>query len=983
MAGARPPAPTLNAPGAVSPVDPADSLQGPLRQARGPWWPYVVLALLAGAVVLPGALRGQVQPVGDMLTQNLPLRILVGHLLARGRLPTFDPMIWSGSPLLAGFNAGAAFPAVALFALLSPLHALSAMVSLLFWVGASGAYALFRSAQARPVPALLGATTFAFSGAFVLQSVHMDMLSGLAILPWALLASRRMLERQSWWWAALTGGAVGLIVLGGSPEAMLYGGVVLFVHGALRCGLDRQRWSRFVSRGAAAVGLGLSLSALQWLPGLEFIGISQRASASASFVTTGSWPPKLAVLALVPFLFGGSRFVGVPSYFGPLNLPEMVPYVGVLPLVAVLSLLARRWRGRLADGERLCWYGVGLVSLVLAFGGYSPLEHLLLHVPLYGNQRLQARNLLGVDLAASALLALWLDGGRAPETSGARSLERASWLLPALGAIGLSAWYLLGARQMLADLGALPGSSPLGRLRTPLAVAVVLAVAAWGLASWRSRLRRTVWLAMAGLLIFVDVGQFVAFGPSVQSAPAPGLGGNALTPPEQLLARYTPRDGRYGVYDPQLYAYNSLLGAGDPDTGMYLGLASVQGYGSLADASYDAATRTHPQALLSPSYLQQGSFGPLDLDTMLTLPTFLLRPIAGMPGARGRTLPVSVSGNGIIFGGNSPGPEVPPPTFAGSRPPLAGHTSEGWWFGATLHPTAVDVLLAAPARASATVRLGALGRSGALSATATVTIPKGALVASVVMHGAPVAGLRVTNTTGTALALRTLAIADRSGDYLLQGALSNALRPGTWGYVHRAAGFSLFLRHRRAPTVWDVASVRGPGVSGAARNGAARLPSRPGPARLSVLRRDHGFPSALRVRSAVPTLVVRSVAWLPGWVATMRTGGGRQVTSAVQRVGLVQGVSVPAGTTVVRFEYRAPGLRAAGALTLGALALLCVAGLASALPDDRGRHGRSHHGRGGGPSRRSVRRRAGRGRMRRSREAAPQRLAPVRRLASR
>ena len=73
-----------------------------------------VSALLFG---LPAAL-GATWLVGDNLIQNFPLRVLVGIDLRHGHLPLWDPFLWSGSPLLAGFNAGAAYPTTALFAVL-------------------------------------------------------------------------------------------------------------------------------------------------------------------------------------------------------------------------------------------------------------------------------------------------------------------------------------------------------------------------------------------------------------------------------------------------------------------------------------------------------------------------------------------------------------------------------------------------------------------------------------------------------------------------------------------------------------------------------------------------------------------------------------------------------------------------------------------------------------------------------------------------
>ena len=64
------------------------------------------------------ALAGVTWLVSDNLTQNFPLRVLVGIDLRHGHAPVWDPYLWSGSPLLSGFNAGAAYPATWLFSVL-------------------------------------------------------------------------------------------------------------------------------------------------------------------------------------------------------------------------------------------------------------------------------------------------------------------------------------------------------------------------------------------------------------------------------------------------------------------------------------------------------------------------------------------------------------------------------------------------------------------------------------------------------------------------------------------------------------------------------------------------------------------------------------------------------------------------------------------------------------------------------------------------
>ena len=47
---------------------------------------------------------------GDNLQQNYPLHVLVGSMLRHGQLPFWNQYIFSGTPLMADFNAGAFYP---------------------------------------------------------------------------------------------------------------------------------------------------------------------------------------------------------------------------------------------------------------------------------------------------------------------------------------------------------------------------------------------------------------------------------------------------------------------------------------------------------------------------------------------------------------------------------------------------------------------------------------------------------------------------------------------------------------------------------------------------------------------------------------------------------------------------------------------------------------------------------------------------------
>ena len=381
-----------------------------MRTRSGPLWPYALLiGIPAAAFILPDLLGGHLVMTGDNLQQNYPLHVLVGSMLRRGQLPLWNQYLFSGTPLLAGFNAGAFYPLVGLFVILPDRAAWIATEVILFSLIGVGMYLFLRALALSTAACVLAALTFMCSGVVLGQANHLDMTEGFASIPFMLLAVLHIVRDGRWRWSVLLGVAFALVIFGGAPEAMLDEALLIVAYAAVSAGLDRARWWRVLTRCGAGVALALALAAVQWLPGIAAVTNSQRSGLGSGFATTGSFPPAYGLLSLVPYLYGGFGHLGEAMFFSHYNLPEVEIYMGILPVIALLSLWRPQWPSRLAARERTTWYLVGLIGLLLAFGANTPLEHLFNAIPLYGRQRLQSRNMIDVAVATCVLFAGWID----------------------------------------------------------------------------------------------------------------------------------------------------------------------------------------------------------------------------------------------------------------------------------------------------------------------------------------------------------------------------------------------------------------------------------------------------------------------------------------------------------------------------------------------------------------------------------------------
>jgi hypothetical protein len=138
--------------------------------------------------------------------------------------------------------------------------------------------------------------------------------------------------------------------------------------------------------------------------------------------------------------------------------------------------------------------------------------------------------------------------------------------------------------------------------------------------------------------------------------------------------------------------------------------------------------------------------------------------------------------------------------------------------------------------------------------------------------------------------------------YELAGSLSSTVVPGPWHQAGAAQGYVVYT-FSRSPTPITASTANG----------------RPLPFRVlsSTTKSEQ-----ISVDAPAASSVIRSVAWDPGWHATISVNGGSAHAVTLHSFDLVQQVYIPAGHVVVTFHYRPPHLTAASVLSIGAVGVL-------------------------------------------------------------
>ncbi len=357
---------------------------------------------------------------GDLVSFLYPTWRFAAGELAGGRLPLWNPHLYSGMPLIADIQAGFLYPPHLIMFLLRPDFPYSwlqiSSILHLYWAGL-GLYVLLRTLRLpggrplRPLAALVGALAFAFCDPLLIHLGNLNLIAVLAWLPWVLAAFHRALTARCLRWATGAGLLFGVAILAGHAQSMLFVDLALGLYALLwtTTALPRADEAAWKPWGYAALllavtgGLAVLLAAPVLLPALAHTQFTERAAFTYQDTVGYSLAPAQLIGLITPGFFGR----GPALHWGLWQRVEL-PYVGVAALLmAVAALLLA---GRSERRVLLPWAGIALAGLALGFGIYA-LAHgwLTVLLPWFGQMRAPARALVLWALGVSVLAGFGAD----------------------------------------------------------------------------------------------------------------------------------------------------------------------------------------------------------------------------------------------------------------------------------------------------------------------------------------------------------------------------------------------------------------------------------------------------------------------------------------------------------------------------------------------------------------------------------------------
>ncbi len=413
--------------------------------------------LFSWAPFHPERPAGFVRPTNRILTDPVlgfnPDVLLARSALSQGTAPLWNPDIEAGRPLLASQLPALLFPTTWLAFVLPFWTSLAWIAAAKLLLAAAGLYLLCRELGLRRGPALLAAVVFPFGLYFFVWLQH-PLTTVWTMLPWLLLATRRVCTRGSLGWSAVLGAAVGLSWFGGHPESSGLAFGVTVVYGAFelisgRAPIEGDRagpaWTRRVlgraGLFAAALLLGLGLSAVVNVPFAELLGQApntQRGGPGYAFRFV--WP------LFFPEVWGSPNKAYLLKTFA---FNEHSAYVGALPLLLAAASIGRR-------RPREQWFFVALAAVSLLTIFDTPIWSGAVRNLPEGRLAALGRLMIMVSLSGAVLAAYglqrWLEGSPAER-------RRMLIVMSALALVPALVWVLTHTSE-LSHLGAALGQLP-------------------------------------------------------------------------------------------------------------------------------------------------------------------------------------------------------------------------------------------------------------------------------------------------------------------------------------------------------------------------------------------------------------------------------------------------------------------------------------------------------------------------------------------
>lgn len=292
--------------------------------------------------------------LSDVVAIIIPWKFLGTSQFLDGLAPLWNPYSGASVPLLANFQSGLLYPFNIIFILLTKIKNLNGFLSawniyifLTPFLSALFSYLFLKQKKVGNFGALFGSIVFSFSG-FMMTWLEYGVVGHAFLwLPLMLFSADKVINDSKLKYLPLISLSISMSLLAGYPQMSVYAILALVLFIIFAVAIDVKTISRKISLllllSLFSV-LGIALSAVQLIPGIELLINSLRESDPViSSLNYGFLPLQNLITLFAPDIFGNPV---TGNYFGKFSYNDTAFYISILPLaLAFLAPIFQRNRG--------------------------------------------------------------------------------------------------------------------------------------------------------------------------------------------------------------------------------------------------------------------------------------------------------------------------------------------------------------------------------------------------------------------------------------------------------------------------------------------------------------------------------------------------------------------------------------------------------------------------------------------------------------
>lgn len=275
--------------------------------------------------------------ITDPIRQQIPWRKLAVDEWKEGKIPWWNPYVFSGTPLVANPQAGSLYPLNVLFFFFDFASAWSVLIILEPLLAGLFLYMYLRHLRIHTLGAFIGALSWSFCG-FMTAWLEWGTMAHVALwFPLILLAIDRLAGAVKYYqyilWAGFLAVLLSLQFLAGHPQVSLYLMVFSAGYAIVQSVYKKISNIHIVFFLISLMGF-LAMTTLQWFWFMRFLSETGRAFNAEQVFSAGWFIPWQHLAQFVaPDFFGNPATM---NYWGEWNYGEFVGYIGLLPFIAAL-----------------------------------------------------------------------------------------------------------------------------------------------------------------------------------------------------------------------------------------------------------------------------------------------------------------------------------------------------------------------------------------------------------------------------------------------------------------------------------------------------------------------------------------------------------------------------------------------------------------------------------------------------------------------